>query len=183
MLKNYKKIFVFFLLSAAFAVSALAQDAPTVVIVVRHGEKQTSDPANTDPPLSEAGAKRAQSLIQTAEEAGVSVIYTTQFKRARETAQPLADKLKIPVVPMEVNGGNLNSYSSAVAKEILAKHAGKTVLVIGHTNTVPQMVEALGGKMPPAIDDAAEFDRLFVVIVPKKGAVKVVRGRYGESKG
>jgi hypothetical protein len=70
-----------------------------------------------------------------------------------------------------------------VAKEILAKHAGKTVLVIGHTNTVPQMVEALGGKLPPAIDDAAEFDRLFVVIVPKKGAVKVVRGRYGESKG
>lgn len=180
MLKNYNKILAVFLLSATFAVSVLAQDAPTVIIVVRHGEKQTSDPANPDPPLSEAGAKRAQSLIQVAEEAGVSVIYTTQFRRARETAQPLADKLKIPVVPMEVNGGNLNGYSSAMAKEILTKYAGKTVLVIGHTNTVPQLVEALGGKLPPAIDDAAEFDRLFVVIVPKNGGVKVVKGRYGE---
>ncbi|HEX8637925.1 MAG TPA: phosphoglycerate mutase family protein [Pyrinomonadaceae bacterium] len=169
-------------MSAAFAFPALAQDAPTVVIVVRHGEKQMSDPTNPDPPLSEAGARRAQSLIQMAEEAGVSVIYTTQFRRARETAQPLADKLKIPVVPMEVNGANLNGYATAMAKEILTKHAGKTVLVIGHTNTVPQMVEALGGKLPPAIDDAAEFDRLFVVIAQKKGAVKVVKGRYGESK-
>ena len=181
MRRDYKKLFLFFLLTTAFAVPALAQeDAPTVVIVVRHGEKQTSDPANTDPPLSEAGVKRAQSLIQLAEDADVSVIYTTQFNRARETAQPLADKLNIPVIAMEVSGSNLNNYSSAMAKEILAKHAGKTVLVIGHTNTVPQLVEALGGKLPPAIDDAAEFDRLFVVVVPKNGAVKVVKGRYGE---
>lgn len=180
MIKNCNKILVFFVLSAAFAVSVFAQDAPTVIIVVRHGEKQTGDPANTDPSLSEAGAKRAQSLIQVAEEAGVSVIYTTQFRRARETAQPLADKLKIPVIPLEVSGANLNTYSSALAKEILTKHLGKTVLVIGHTNTVPQMVEELGGKLPPAIDDATEFDRLYVVIVPKNGEVKVVKGHYGE---
>lgn len=177
-----KKLFACLLFLASFAISAIAQDEPTVIIIVRHGEKQTGDPANTYPPLSEAGAKRAQYLIQTAEEAGVSVIYTTQFRRTRETAQPLADKLKIPVVPMEVSGTNLKIYSSAMAKEILAKHAGKTVLVIGHTNTVPQLVEALGGKLPPAIDDAAEFDRLFLIIVPKKGAVKVVKGRYGEPR-
>ena len=182
MSNNYKKLLACLFFLAGFATSATAQDEPTVIIVVRHGEKQTSDPANPDPPLSETGARRAQSLVQMAEEAGVSVVYTTQFRRARETAQPLADKLKIPIIPMEVNGGNLNSYPSAMAKGILAKHAGKTILVIGHTNTVPQTVEALGGKLPPAIEDASEFDRLFVVIVPKKGAVKVVKGRYGESK-
>ena len=65
---------------------------------------------------------------------------------------------------------------------MLSKHAGQVVLIIGHSNTVPAIVEALGGKRPAAIDDATEFDRVFVLVVPKTGGVKVVKTRYGQPR-
>ena len=70
----------------------------------------------------------------------------------------------------------------ALAKELRAKHKGRTVLVVGHSNTVPQIVEALGGARPPAFDEATEFDRLTIVIIPKKGKTQVVQARYGNGK-
>lgn len=176
MLKKYFCLIIF--VATAFAVSATAQDAgPTIVIVVRHAEKQT-DEGNPDPSLSEQGKRRAQALARALEDAGVSAIYTTQFKRAKEMAQPLVERLKIPVTPVEVTAANFNGYSAALVKEILAKNAGKTVLVVGHGNTVPQIVQSLGGKLPPPIDELTEFNRLYVVIVSKSGATKVVSATY-----
>lgn len=160
-------------------VTLLARDAPTVVLVVRHAEKVADGSA--DPELSEAGLKRAQALADVAAEAGVAAVYTTQFKRTRETARPLAERLKIPAVVVEATRENAKTHPAALAKQVLAKHAGQTVLVVGHSNTVPQIVGALGGRRPPDLDDATEFDRLFVVIVPKDGQAKVVKARYGEA--
>lgn len=177
----YKKHFFLFLcLVSVLTVSASAQKLPTTVIIVRHAEKETGDKSNLDPSLSETGARRAQDLVRLAEDANVTAIYTTQFKRAKETAQPLADKLSIPITATTVNAENFNNYSSEMAKEILTKYSGQTVLVISHTNTIPQLIQALGGKLPPPIDDATEFDRVFVVVVPESGAPKIIKARYGD---
>jgi broad specificity phosphatase PhoE len=178
MRKFFYPLFLILCLPCA-GVSSLAQGAPTVVLVVRHAEKVADGSA--DPELSEAGQKRAQALADVAEEAGVVAVYTTQFKRTRETARPLAERLKIPAVVVEATRENARTHPAALAKQILAKHAGQTVLVVGHSNTVPLIVEALGGRRPPDLDDATEFDRLFVVIVPKDGRAQVVRARYGEA--
>ena len=156
------------------------QSPPTIVLVLRHAEKASAGSDNPDPALSDAGLKRAQELIRVAEDAGVNAIYTTQFKRTRETAQPLAARLGVPINTVEVNKQNMAEHPSALAREILSKHKGQTVAVIGHSNTVPLIVEALGGKKPPAIDDATEFDHLFIVIINKPGDVKTIRARYGK---
>lgn len=163
----------------ALATSALAQQGtPTVVIIVRHAEKAAAVEGDKDPPLSESGAKRAERLAGIAEEAGVSAAYTTQFKRTRDTAQPAAARLKFNVTPVEVTRENADGYAAALAKEILSKHKGKTVLVVGHSNTTPQIVEALSGRRVPPIDDATEFDAIFVVVIPDTGAARLVRARY-----
>lgn len=167
-------------LAATACLPIYAQDAPTVVLIVRHAEKATDDP--TDPNLSEAGLKRAQDLLNVVGAAEVSAIYTTQYKRTQQTAQPLATKLNLAVTKVEMTRANAAGYPAALAKEILAKHAGKTVLVVGHSNSSPQIAEAFGVPRPAAIDDATEFDRLFVVIVPKTGKPQLLQARYGASK-
>lgn len=164
----------------ALAGAASAQDSPTVVLVIRHAEKAAD--GGDDPGLSEAGVKRTQELIEMAEDAGVAAIYTTQYKRARDTASPLAARLNVTATAFEISRENAGAYPSKLAKEVLSKHAGQVVLVIGHSNTVPAIVEALGGKRPAPIDDATEFDRVFVVVVPKSGGAKVIKTRYGQRK-
>ena len=158
--------------------NALAQRAPTVVIVVRHAEKAAVE--GSDPPLSEAGVRRAQELARIAEEAGVTAVYTTQFRRATETARPLATRLNITSTPVEATRENAGTYAATLARDILTRHEGQTVMVIGHSNTVPMIVEALGGRRPAAIDDATEFDRIFVVIVRRPGEVRTISARYGQ---
>jgi broad specificity phosphatase PhoE len=180
MLRRFSRFASLFALVCVLGAAAHAQDSPTVVLVIRHAEK-AAEPGD-NPGLSEAGVKRAQELVELAEEAGVTAIYTTQYKRAQDTAKPLAARLSIPVTPVEVTRENAASYPSKLAKDVLAKHAGQVVLVIGHSNTVPALVEAFGGKRPAAIDDATEFDRVFVLVVPKSGGVKVVKTRYGQPR-
>lgn len=163
-------------LAAAGHARSQSENAPTIILVVRHAEKALA--AGTDPPLSDAGRKRAEQLARAAEDAGVTAIYTTQFKRTLETAQPVAARTGAPVRSVEINKENTSGYAVALAKRVLAENAGQTVMVIGHSNTVPLLVEAFGGERPPAIDDATEFDRFFVVIVPKPGKIKTIKARY-----
>jgi broad specificity phosphatase PhoE len=156
--------------------SVFAQNTPTVVLLVRHAEKATNDPA--DPDLNEAGRLRAQTLVNVSGD--VSAIYTTQYKRTQQTAQPLADKLNLTLTKVEITRENSAGYAAALAKQIRAKHAGRTVLVVGHSNTIPPITEALSGVKVPAFDEATEFDRLTVVIIPKKGKAQVLQARYGK---
>ena len=171
---NKRSALIFAVLLTAFALPARAQTPPTVVIVVRHAEKASSSPQDPDPPLSEAGAARAQRLKDVAGAAEVAAVYTTQFRRTRDTAAVLG----VPVVPVEITRDNAATYAASVAKEILSKHKGKTVMVVGHSNTTPQMVEALSGRRVPPLDDARDFDALYVVVIPDAGPPRLVRGKY-----
>ena len=170
------------MLSAVMAAPSTAQGQgtqPTVVLVVRHGEKAATQNNDPDPSLSEAGVRRAQALVRVAEDAGVSAVYTTQFKRTRETARPLAERLNVPVTALEINRENAGAYPASIAKEILSKHRGRTVLVVGHSNTTSQIVEALSGKSVPALNDATDFDRLFIVVIPASGTPSLIKATYG----
>ncbi len=160
---------------AALVATPLAQrEADTVVLVVRHAEK--SAPSG-DVPLSAAGESRAQALVAIGREAGVSAVITTQFQRTRQTAAPLATALGITPEVIDVKGG-VAEHVAGIAQAIKTRHAGRTVLVVGHSNTVPAIVTALGGpKLPDLCDDF--YDDFFTVVVSSDGSARVVHARYG----
>ena len=145
----------------------------TTVLVVRHAEKAAT-PAD-DPPLTPAGEARARDLWTAIRDANVSAVLTTQFARTRQTAQPTATALGIS--PTVIPATSPTHIQDVVAE--IRRHPGKTMLVVGHSNTVPAIVEALGAKRPGAICDS-RYDDLFVVTVAADGKASAVHARYGE---
>jgi broad specificity phosphatase PhoE len=150
-------------------------DAGQVVILARHAERadggasmapSTPGAPPADPSLSEAGHGRARRLAALLADAGVSAIYTTEFKRTRETAAPLAEaRGLVPVV--------LASRDTAGLVERLRRHQPKdVVLVIGHSNSVPGVIKALGGPDVTISDD--DYRSLFV-FVPGTGTLARLR--------
>ncbi|HEX4934372.1 MAG TPA: histidine phosphatase family protein [Gemmatimonadaceae bacterium] len=166
------------LIPAALAVLAFAAPSPrasdTVVLVVRHAEK--AGPSG-DVPLSPAGEQRAQALVGIGREAGVTAIITTQFQRTRQTAAPTATALGITQEVIDVKGG-VPEHALGIATAIRTRFSGRTVLVVGHSNTVPAIVAALGGPRLPDLCDES-YDDLFTVIVPAEGPARLVHARYG----
>lgn len=164
------------LFATAQPVFAQEADSPTVVIVIRHAEKATDQ--GNDPGLTEKGAQRAQALIDAVGDAAVAAIYSSQFKRTQDTVAPLADSLGVSITTMEVSGANIKAYPQELAHDILQNHRGETVVVVNHSNTVPLIVEALGGMAAGEITEE-EYDDFFIVILPASGPVRTIRAQYG----
>lgn len=162
------------LLVAAAPVSQSAPVADTVVLVVRHAEK--AGPSG-DVPLSDIGQARARALVPIGRAAGVSAVVTTQFQRTRQTGAPLAEAMGISAEVANVQG-TVAEHAAGIAALVKERHAGKAVLVVGHSNTVPAIVHALGGPKLPDICDEI-YDDLFTVIVAADGSARVVHARYG----
>lgn len=161
------------LLALCATCEATAQQA---IILVRHAEKVTE---SNEPgvPLSEAGRARAAKLAQMLVSAGITAIYATETDRARQTAEPLARALKLDVKtysPRDVSG---KLAPQLLLDRLKKEEASGVVLVVGHQNTVPDLLAALG--YPEKIEIAEKrFDDLFVV-VPRAGAApRVVRLKY-----
>jgi len=139
----------------------------TTVILVRHAERV---PGDGDVAISDRGRERANALARLLVDADVQAIITSQMIRTQQTADPIA-KLKA-IKPVVLPADKLD----AVIERIRSMKSG-TVLVVHHSNTVPALVEKLGGKTPPIQDD--EFDRLIVLTIPPTGSASVVTLRYG----
>ena len=151
------------------------------VFLARHAEKETTPPE--DPPLTEAGKERSQTLMRMLAGAGIKTIYTSQFLRTKQTAEPLAKQLGIEVTALQIkmDSKNPRKVSDQSFDEVVAKvyeHAGESVLIIGHSNTLSEIIKRLGGDLMPSIDDK-EFDDLFVVTIYAKSKAKVLRLKYG----
>lgn len=157
--------------------SAAAQE-PTVVFVVRHAER-AGDPSG-DPGLTEAGQARAQALAAALANAKVNALITTQYRRTQLTAAPLTQPLGL--TPTVVRGGGpMAAHIQAIADAVRAL-PGRTILVVGHSNTVPHIVTALGGPQLADFCDNA-YDDLFTIVIRSGGDVSVVRSRYGAPNG
>jgi broad specificity phosphatase PhoE len=154
-----------------FPARSASPDPETIILVIRHAEK-SSEPGS-DPPLSEAGKARARELVHVAREADVQKIYASEFLRTQQTVQPLAAALGL-----EVDATFRGKDLAALVKDILTHQRGRTVLVVHHSNTVPELIKLLGGGVVPPIDDAREFDRLYIVHHRNSG-VTVTALRFG----
>lgn len=160
---------LFLPLLAAASGHAAAQQA---VILVRHAELQgaaMAEPKNL--PLSEAGAARAQRLATLLKEAGVSAIYVTDFARTQETADPIARELGHS--PTVLPKGDPQELVDRLRKQ----HASQTVLLVGHTDTLPGLLQALGHPAEIKIDPQ-DYGNVFVVSPKQQGAPTLLRLRY-----
>jgi broad specificity phosphatase PhoE len=151
----------------------LPQDRGTVTaIIVRHAER--AEAPVEDPGLTAAGQARASALVEVARKANVKAIVTTQLLRTRNTAEPTAKALRI--TPEVVSSGDPRHAQKVAAA--VKTHTGNTVLVVGHSNTIPAILEALGAKDSVAICEM-EYDKIFTVTVTAAGAASVTRSTYG----
>jgi phosphohistidine phosphatase SixA len=148
-----------------FFLSAMAAAADTMIIVVRHAEKANDDPK--DPNLNDAGNARAIRLATVLKDAQVKAVYVTQYKRTQQTAAPLALLDGMQAQVREVNQQNADTYVSDLLKEIKKKHHGETILIVGHSNTVPEIIKQLTTKNIAPIAEN-EYDRIYMVILGKK---------------
>ena len=153
-----------------------AASEPTTVFIIRHAEKADN---SDDPPLAPAGMERAQALVRVAGDAGVKAIYSSQFKRNLDTVRPLADHLKIPVTEMAVTLDNPGDYGKELARAVLDKHAGETIVVVSHRNTIPAIIEGLSGKAGQETTGDA-YNDLFIVLIPAKGEARLIKAQYGQ---
>ncbi|SMC00188.1 Phosphoglycerate mutase [Hymenobacter roseosalivarius DSM 11622] len=144
--------------------------AVTTIYVVRHAEKETS-PALTDPPLTPAGEQRALTLRDTLGSRNIEALYVTNTVRSRATAAPLATALQ--------RTPQVYDKPADLAARILREQKGKTVLVVGHSNTLLPLVSALGATSEITTVEDGEYDYLFEVKVPPSGAATVVTHRFG----
>jgi phosphohistidine phosphatase SixA len=143
---------------------------PVVVYLVRHAEKASS--GGKDPELTEAGRARALALAHTLGDAGIDTIHSTDLIRTRETAAPLAERLGVAV--------RVYRWDALAALATAMKCAGGRHLVVGHSDTTPELVGLLGGEPGPAIDEQSEYDRLYLLSISPDGSVNSVLLRYGE---
>jgi broad specificity phosphatase PhoE len=148
--------------------AALPAAAQKTVILVRHAEKADS---SKDAVLSEAGHARARNLAAWLARAGVAAIYASEYRRTIQTAEPLAAALNIPVESFPA------ADPAGLAEQLRTRHPDDVVLVVGHSNTLPDLLRCLGHPAAETIADD-DFGSLFV-LVPRPGLPPaVVRIRY-----
>jgi broad specificity phosphatase PhoE len=154
------------LLSIGLLACRYPAHAQKAVLVVRHGEKVS----DTDERLTEAGHARAERLAKMLKDAGVTAIYSTDTERARDTVQPLAAVLGLKV---EI----YDKSDAQFVERIRREQPGGIGVVAGHSNTIPDLLKALGcpGDFKIASD---EYDNLFLVVPKADGPATLLHLRY-----
>jgi len=146
------------------AASPAPNTGDAVYIVVRHAQKASGD----DPLLTPEGEAHAQALAAALADAGVTAIYATPYRRTQATAAPLAARTGIEVTHYEPGD------AEATAAAIRARHPHGTVLVVGHSNTVPELVEAFAGIALPPMPET-DYSRLYVIAAGADGRARLLR--------
>jgi broad specificity phosphatase PhoE len=151
--------------------SAYAQTDVTTFILIRHAEKETADAADKNPMLSKDGQARAQALSKLVEKQKVNAIYSTNYNRTKETVKPMAEAKGIQVQTYE-------SLKQPQLEELVTKNKGGTVVICGHSNTVPGLANLLLGSSQFSNYDESDYGNLLVISVTAVGKGNATHLRY-----
>ena len=166
-MKKYLFLIVFIFSTAGiFAQESTTTDETTTYYLIRHAEKQRHDKTDRNPHLTSKGLKRAAHWATVLSSANIEMVYSTDYNRTKETAEPTAKQ----------NGLEIFLYNPRKMYDEGFQHntKGKNVLVVGHSNTTPAFVnKILGEKKYKDIDDSNNSN-LYVVTVTKEGVTSVV---------
>jgi len=161
---------VILLILLAISCAGCSQQTITTFILSRHAEK--GDDGTKDPDLTPAGYERAQALRRLLSRASIDAVYSTAFKRTRNTVLPLAQEKSLTIL----------EYEPAKTEEIdkmLAKYPGGTVVICGHSNTIPSVINYLTGRDEYKNFADSDYGNLIVVTIVEKGKlVSVTRLNY-----
>ena len=152
------------------AFPATKQSDGRYLFLVRHAEKAASE--DGDPPLTGIGQQRADRLRTILKDANIGQVYSSDYQRTRSTGMPLAEQINQDL--NLYNPGNLPGFS----KKLLADSKGGNALIVGHSNTTPQLVNLLVGKDQYNSIDESDYGNLFVVYLPGSGSATVERLSY-----
>ena len=164
------KYLYLFIFSVSFISPLLAQtETPaevTTYYFIRHAEKDRSDSANQDPHLTEIGKMRAENWSSIFNNITFNAIYSTNYNRTKETAEPTAIKNKLELFIYNSKTIDLTKF--------LEETKGKTVLIVGHSNTTPAFVNAIIGKKEHLQIDDSDNGKLFIVTVDEGVASLII---------
>ena len=160
-----KRLFLFLPLLLMLSTTVLAQT--TDVWIVRHAEKDKSNPQDTNPSLSDEGRIRAGDLATYLKKEKFDVAFSTPFKRTHQTLDSL-------IIQKVIDYKDIPSLVDSVKKN----YSGKTVIVAGHSNTVLEIIEAFGGKRPMEMLTDDDYDYIFHLTV-KDDKARVKKDQYG----
>lgn len=144
----------------------------TTIMLVRHAEKA----GGQNPPLTDEGKRRAGVLAYMLKDSGLDAIYVTEYLRTQQTADSV--RLLLGISPVEIPRNDVDELVNHLKND----HPGETVLVVGHSTSVPEILQALGINSPPTIAET-EFDNLFLVHRHKFGHITLTHLRYGKYLG
>jgi len=150
-----------------------ADDHSTVVYLVRHAEKDISDPNNQNPDLTAQGEARAEALLLELKGQPVAALYATKYLRTENTLKPLATAYQLEIIPYAANDFDV------LKKQILQNNSGKTVVVAAHSNTLLPLIQAFGAKTDVTFITEEQYDYLFKVTIAPDGTSTVETGHYG----
>lgn len=148
---------------------AAAQEKLTTVILVRHAEKEND--GSNNPELSEAGKKRALLLVDMFSKTKIDAIYSTNFKRTEATVAPLASQHSLPIT-------HYDGAKPAEVDEMISKWKGGTILICGHSNTTPAIINRLIGKEEYKTFDDGDYRNLVILTFASVGDAKITWLRY-----
>ena len=147
------------------------QDTATTFLLVRHAE---TIGGGSNPALSTIGMERADELTRIMGNLDSDAIYSTNFNRTMQTANPIASDQGLNI--QTYGGFNLNTTTD----EILENHRAGKILVVGHSNITPDFINVLTGTNDYSQLPETEYDNLFIVTVFEKGRAEVLHLKYGE---
>ena len=148
--------------------------AQQMIFLVRHAEKIGEDMNSLDTPLSKAGRARARLLAETLKDSGITVIYACKALRTQETAAPLASALGLEVKIIDQDNPH------AVVERIRSRNGKDVVLIVGHRDTLPDILNEFG-YAPKVTIRPNDYSNLFVVIPRGDKPPSVLRLRFGEN--
>jgi len=164
-MKKFLALFVFAFIANACATPQ--DDTVTTFYLIRHAEKDRSEGVGKDPALTEAGQNRAARWAEVLGLESLDAVYSTDYKRTRQTAEPAA----------QANGLEIQLYdpNAIDPAEWIAKHKGQRVFIVGHSNTTPMVANAfLGEERYPWIDDAVNGNLYIVTVVGPTVGIQVL---------
>lgn len=163
------KKLILFNICLIFTLLIQAQSA-TTFILVRHAEK--ADDGTRNPPLNEMGQERASNLADMLSNQEITALFSTPFKRTQETLQSIASSKNLVI----------QDYDPASKKEwletIINKHAGGTIVISGHSNTIPLLANELLGREVFQQFDESDYGNFIIIVTSQVGNGKLVRLKF-----
>jgi len=158
---------VFVLISCQSAEKSSPPESITTIYLIRHAEKDRSDKENKNPELTEEGKRRAERWAEVLGLSKVDAVYSTNYQRTLQTATPTATRNGIEIQTYEPNNLDIDSLT--------VLHQGERVLIVGHSNTTPMLVNrALGEERFEWIEDTVSGNLFVLTITPSARGVQVL---------